>query len=255
MSSSDVVAFGETRLCVQEARTRYRLVEQLVHFIRQGLVDYDGRAKVDISPLWGAVAQQFADVLCMGWSDKHMSEETARKRAQEAFSRAYADLASRYDVPKTAPDFMGWAAESDDSEAAGEHSAASVNDALRIAHENRDRAQSRVICLYLLGAHVPRLTESAMRQTAAAEAFERASEFLWSRVQRFEHEAMMFAVVIGGEALQACRERVLQGSLSKGHSLMQYLTQDGRIPSRWATAAEEEFYRSIHGARAEASQT
>lgn len=252
MNTQQVVEFSETRLCREEAQARYRLVERMECFVRNGLLDYDSRAKVDTSPLMGAVAMRFADTLSNGWSNSKMTVEQAQTNAQAAFEALFIELAQRFGCETPAPDLMGWAPptsgespEERSDESGQEENAASVQDALRIARRNRQRMQARVLVLYCLGALVPRLSESSMQATAAAQAYNQASDFLWRQVQRFDKDVMMFSILVGGGALQTCRQEILRGNLSRGHSVVHYLTEDGRIPSRWLCNTEEKFFSSL----------
>lgn len=248
MNTSTVIEFGETRLCLQEAQARYQLTERLLHFVRNGLADFDGRVKLDLSAFQGAIASRFADTLSSAWSNPAVSGEQARKNAQAAFEALYQELAQRFDCPAVAPDVMGWGREqalADSDSDPDQEDPGTVQDALRIARENRQRMQSRVLTLYCLGALVPRLTESSAQQTAAAQAYNQASEFLWRQVQRFDKDVLMFSILVGGAALEACRAEIVRSTLTPGHSIIQYLSDDGRIPSRWHTGVETRFFDSL----------
>ncbi len=240
--------FGDTMVPPASARARVELVQALVRFVKQGLRGIDGRTTVDLSAFSSAVVESYISALTGGFEVKALSAEEARADAFEAFKQSYLEMARRYEDGTPLPALHGWgpqeeAAPSEDDD--NEPDDFSVHAALKVAKANAQRARMRVLCLYCLGAHLPRVLNDSRTSSAAGASYAAASEELWKQVKRFEMDIMMFAIVVGGKELAAARAQIVNQYLGPSNSVMQYLSMDGQLPSRWLSSSEQAFRDSV----------
>lgn len=252
MSEETGAAYGEVRVPEAECRARYHLTHRIADFVRNGLYDFDRSRPVTLDTLMNAVQARYADVLAWTSFGKDVSESVARRRALTAYAKAFEEVAQRmrFDVKPLA--LTGWAEEADVLGARDESSQDesreepnTVTDALRIARDNRARAQTRIVLLYLLSSHLPTSSRSADLSSPAQQSVDAASKFLWEMLRQFDRHVLMFSIVIGGEEIERCRTEVLENNLCPGYSVMQYLSQDGVLPGRWLSGTEETFFASL----------
>jgi hypothetical protein len=123
--------------------------------------------------------------------------------------------------------------------------------AWRLARENQERTVQRVGAVYYLASQLSRGLSTLERQHLENDN-QALATYLYQRARSFAHHEMMFAIILGGSALESTRQKLFDEELNGRYSIMQYLEQDGNLPGRYPTSVEEGFraklqeYRDKH---------
>jgi len=112
--------------------------------------------------------------------------------------------------------------------------------AWRMARENQERAVQRVGAVYYLASQLSRGLSTLEREHLENDN-QALTHYFFHRARGFAHHEMMFAIVLGGNALESTRQKIFNEELNLRYSIMQYLEQDGNLPNRYPTSAEESF--------------
>lgn len=246
-----------------EAREKMELVNSMASFVRSGL----GRPPMDthhghMDGVVNAILATLAVSLANATPDND-SPEAVRERLITAYLRKYNEQRRLYNQA-AAPvrPLTAWPQEQVAlSDILGGKPlitpkvTPTPKGALEMAWHNVYRAQQRWLVWDCLGAMFQKTTASrgirsprfASPEKPSAEThnFNAVAQALHSEMRRMERYMLMFALVVGGEDAERARQWVLEGSLSEGFSVMEYLTPDAGIPARWCTADEQAFRTAL----------
>jgi hypothetical protein len=112
------------------------------------------------------------------------------------------------------------------------------------ARENRERALQRAGALLYLASQVPARVFGPAKAVVEQEVNE-ALSVLYRMAATFQATELEFAVILGGEALEGCRKRVLHEFLHPGASLVQYLHTDQDSPDLYASETHDNFRAAL----------
>lgn len=112
--------------------------------------------------------------------------------------------------------------------------------AWRLARQNQERTVQRVGAVYYLASQMSRALSTLERQYLENDN-QALTNYLYQRARAFAHHEMMFAIILGGKALESTREQLFDEELNSRYGIMQYLEQDGNMPGRYQTSVEEGF--------------
>lgn len=112
--------------------------------------------------------------------------------------------------------------------------------AWRLARENQERTVQRIGAVYYLASQMSRGLSTLERQHLENDN-QALATYLYQRARAFAHHEMMFAIILGGSALESTRQKLFEEELNGRYGIMQYLEQDGNMPGRYQTSVEEGF--------------
>jgi len=128
-----------------------------------------------------------------------------------------------------------------------------VNDpvavAWQIARENSERARQRLGALLYLTSQLPRGGVSTMEREYLENDNQAIMTYLNSQARSFGHDEMMFAIVLGGEALELTRRSIFAEDLSERYSVIHYLQPDRIPPGRYMSSVEDGFRAKLQAYR------
>jgi hypothetical protein len=113
-----------------------------------------------------------------------------------------------------------------------------VEGAFRQAKRNAAVIQSRLVTLY---------TVMVLASVDNVEAWHQLSDHLHEQLSHFNREIMMFAILLGGDAIEEAKHLAAGWYLNRSHnmSIMEYLEPDGVAPASWMSSTEEKFRKDI----------
>jgi hypothetical protein len=120
-----------------------------------------------------------------------------------------------------------------------------------LARKNQERTVQCVGAVYYLASQVSRSLSTLEREHLEKDN-QALTTYLYHRARAFAHNEMMFAIILGGSALESTRQKLFDEELNSRYSIIQYLDQDGNHPGRYQTSVEEGFraklqeYRDKH---------
>ncbi|PNG50106.1 MULTISPECIES: hypothetical protein [unclassified Variovorax] len=239
----------------------FTTIQSLLSQVLNGLRDYDGRPKVCLAPLRGALAEVCLrdEPQCVFKVAPQSAAGEARERLllQAYFHHIHAagrDEGVEHDIRPLPLSLEGSACKQfadlfgdeqfHEAVPTPEGPGTSVKYAFALARHNRRINASRVATLDFLASLAP-LTHFPEAGACASEA----RGVLYGRNRQFTLDMLKFAVVLGdAQTLHQVREEVCRPSFSERMSVIEYLQVDGRIPGKWL-AGEEQNFRSEISAR------
>lgn len=217
-------------LCQEDARARFNLVQDLERFVDGGLRDVAvDKPLGSIAGLAHALCAKLAQTLSIV-HPSGMSATLARTRAQAVFCAAFTKQARvlRLSVIDINLDQLHASPEEDFS----------VKGALELAHFNRHRALKRYVATLTL-FHANRSQKSAsLFEADVCVNVGQACTVLKRKAKDFEFDALRFALLLGGEALEAERQRVAMHLSQKSLSVIGFVSLEGAIPGHRPAQAE-----------------
>lgn len=112
--------------------------------------------------------------------------------------------------------------------------------AWRMARTNQERAVQGVGAVYYLASQLSRGISTLEREHLEKDNLA-LTAYMYNRARAFAHHEMMFAIVLGGSALELTRQKLFEEELNPRYSIMQYLEFDGIHPGRYQASVEEGF--------------
>ena len=226
-----------------------KLNTELGDFVKYGLVDVAGRAKISLSRIEGSLAEQLLRGL------EYAPPAPKGKPGDEQMADAYSLFVTfvkehhmleniRQAMPtlrclseeqqRTLCDAQGLQLAKGPNVPAADR----VLTAFTRAGLNRTRALQRVGALLFLTSQSKAYGLAKEDLEAESQA---ALELLYERAASFMATRLKFAVVLGGEPLAQARTEVMKNSFAPRFGIMQYLEEDEHLPGRWQTSDEEAF--------------
>jgi hypothetical protein len=119
-----------------------------------------------------------------------------------------------------------------------------VTGAWGIACRNSYRAYQRLGALFYLMSQLPKHLSGVERDRVVPEA-DAAMTVLFRGAAAFEMSEMKLAVLLGGNALERTRSKIIAKSFGPGVSIIQYLQDDEHLPGRYSSVTEQGFRDKI----------
>lgn len=236
----------------------HRLNGSLGEFIRVGLTDMGYREESSIDLLLASLAansmSQVATLVQFPPGRRTKKDATSQVHPVEYAYRLYANFVSTHfieTVAQTRPASIGntpAGAQAEIVASLGRQYAevpklSTVDDVTRawtMACQNSQRAYQRLGALCYLSSQVPKHLGKFELERIKSE-IDAAMSVLQRAAGVFESTEMRFAIVLGGEALGHTRAKIMAKSFGSGMSIVQYLAEDEKLPSRYESAAAEQF--------------
>lgn len=235
-------------------------------FISEGLVDIMGTPTVSIALVEGHVAKtamyNFQKIVAYGkvTSPSKKKLNAASDDDVEAY-RNYVSYIAKLPtrgIKKAGPAFIGTnltkvAMEAINLEAGfspqpealfDPDKADPVQRAWWIAVRNRQQMIQRMGAIYFLRSqawpHLYGLEKETLEQAVSI-----AVSHLNHQIISFQDNEMKFAILLGGEALEATKKRITEDSFGPNMSIIQYTTDRGIIPGSYSSSVDEGLRESI----------
>lgn len=240
---SKIPSFDELRLRRDELEARVLLITRVGRILSRGLELSGGGYAVRLQPMLDVILAGLAQAMAIAPEPK-LSKLDAQNQAQAAYEEAFQSNAARMRISGAEPFaiFSNQTAEISRYDETFE-AAAGVDKAWKVALYNADQAKSRLLSLYVLGSLLPQ--GNSREPSAAEDAYTKASQYFWVQINRFEHHALLFAAMLGGDALKATLTTAMDSRFSADFSVIEYLYPDGKIPGSWQTEEEKQFRASL----------
>lgn len=244
-----------------EARVKLELVNHLFAFVRRGMPQ-EGFSSISPQPdiVVNAIVATLARSLVHG-AVEAISADTMRENVLQAYLYKYAQVCRMHSVT-TSPVVLvtDWPEEAREvgsilktMPVSAPKVEPSVAGALDMAWHNLHEAQQRWVawlCLASMYHQTPdgyavRMGKGAAQPSQGSKMLDEVSLYLVQQISKQERYMMMFAIVQGGDALDKAKEWIGQHAMSRGMSVMEYLTVNNRFSGPWSSAAEDSFRASI----------
>ena len=121
--------------------------------------------------------------------------------------------------------------------------------AWRLARENEERARQRAGALYYLASQLQRGRLSTLEREHLEIDNQAIVSYFNQQARSFSHDEMMFAIVLGGAALESTRAKIFDEELNPRYNIVQYLQADRSMPGRYQSSVEDGFRAKLQAYR------
>lgn len=251
--------FAQLRTSTSDAAVKLELVQALAYFVKRGLERFDASgAGLRVGSVVNAIRSVLADSLIHSHSERLKPVELRTRALNAYFDECEANARLYLKETFVPVPVTHWEEESvvrrqryGASEDWRETEPPTLEGALTMAWRNLRVAQQRWMAWMALGSMFWQTPEGRYHQgdeSAEVRDFNAVSEALRRVRMAMEKRLLMFGLLSEGEDAAVVRQWAYRTHLGEGMSVMEYLTNDGVLPSSWSCEEEDQFRASLRQA-------